>query len=153
MLTVFAGLVRISYLFAALAALIFNGPPLLQFARSLLQPTILTRNSSYEIIMAACALLGLIAPASRALLRLLRHAELVPLSHLRERPVVATLVGVTSLCGNALALLVAWGVLSTLPESRGLNFAGPMMLAFMLFAFALLTGEMVLVGRSAPAER
>jgi len=64
---------------------------------------------------------------ARALLRLLRRAELIPDTRLRERPAVASLAALFSLLG------CAW--------------------VFLVVAVAPLTGELVLVGRQRPATR
>jgi len=59
----------------------------------------------------------------------------------------------TRLAGCALILMVAWGLITRLPPSTHANFGGPTVLALMLFAIALLTGECVLVGRIARSSR
>jgi hypothetical protein len=98
----------------------------------------------------AALIIGFIAPAIRLLFRLIRRAELIPEAHVREAPVISTLVFLACVLGSLLLLLVVWILLTTSPEERhGANLAAPISLGLMFFAFALLTGECVLVGRSA----
>jgi hypothetical protein len=88
---------------------------------------------------------------ARALVRLFRRSELIPDSHLQERPVVAVFVVLACLLGSALVFLVGYVWLTTPPDVMNSDIGGPLaffaMLAVMCFAIALLTGELVLVGR------
>ena len=149
-LRAFAILVRTSYLFTTLLASVSGIWMLVQFSQPLLDPPPFAPSLDAKDLFAMTIALVLVVPSLRAFIRLLRQGELVPDSHLAERPVIAALVWLASAAGTALYLLVAWILLSTLPESRDVNLAGPLMLATMLYAFALLTGELVLVGRLNP---
>jgi amino acid transporter len=146
MFRVYVILVRTGYLLAVLIVLTCITPSLAQFVRSTIQPAFIRRDWLVESLTGVVLVLLFLLPL-RALARLVRRSELIPDSHLLERPVVAFLVWITSITGCALALLVAWALISTLPEPHHGNLAAPAMLAFMMFAFALLTGELVLVGR------
>ena len=66
---------------------------------------------------------------------------------------VRSLVVVTSILGWTLALLAGWVAITSLPrDDIGGPLGGALMLTLMLFAIALLVGEIVLVGRrSGPA--
>ena len=102
-------------------------------------------------LYAAAIFVVMCALPSRALARLFRRAELIPDSHLRERPVVAALVTIASILGILLFLLAGSVWLAVLRGADGDDIGGPLafvlMLALMSFAIALLTGELVLVGR------
>jgi uncharacterized membrane protein YqhA len=104
------------------------------------------------MLTAAMLIIPLLLPA-RALARLLRRAELIPDSRFRERPVVASLVGFCSLLAFAWVVLTTWSLLTNLPVRDGGPLAGALMLSCLLFMFVLMTGELVLVGRLAPARR
>ncbi len=99
-------------------------------------------------------LLAYFWPAARAGIRLVRFRELVPDAHLRERPVIAAVVTIPAVVGILLLNLVLhvwieiqpWGA-----EDVGGPLAGAVMLAVLLHVFALVTGEIVLVGRTRPA--
>lgn len=143
----FTILVRVTYLLAALAVLTCTLPWLMSFMRAL------SRLSLWTLYEAALLVVLFLLPL-RALNRVVRRSELIPDSHIRERPVVASLVLVTNLLGGTLFMLAGWVALTSLPaEDIGGPFAGAAMLALMLFAISLLTGEMVLVGKVAPHTR
>jgi hypothetical protein len=95
-----------------------------------------------EVFLVVLAALAFVVPAGRALLRTMFRGELVPHAHVVERPVVTALVFVTSATGTALIVLVASVLLTTLPEPPDGNFGGPIILAFPLYAMALLTGDL-----------
>jgi hypothetical protein len=142
-------LVRTSYLLAIVQTLLSGCWLLIELGAS--------RSSRVriesEVLVFTVTTLVFVVPSARALLRLVFHRELVPHLNLVQRPVIAALVLISSTLGTALIALVAWTLLSTLPESPDGNLAGPMVLAIMLYAFALLTGEIVLVGRTARIAR
>jgi len=144
----FAILVRTTYLLTALLVLAWAASTLVSFTQSLFRPADFGRNlwDVYEAIL----LIVLCVLPLRALERLLVRATFVPDSRIRERPVVATIVVITSVLGWALALLAGWVMARKLPDADiGGPLGGAMTLALMLFAVALLTGELVLVGRAA----
>ena len=133
----FVILVRTTYLMTALLVLVWSATVLVSMAWA-------DPGDRYRAI----ALVALCLLPVRALERLLHHATFVPDSHIRERPVVASLVCITSLLGWALMLLAGWTMIRVLPQvDIGGPLAGTLMLALMLFAIALLVGELVLVGR------
>ena len=152
MFRAFAILVRTIYLLTALLVLAWAAPSLVMFGRSLLRPSQFppdTWDLYGAVIFAVMCLLPL-----RALERLLHRAEFVPDAHIRERPIVASLVVVSSMFGWALALLAGWVGITSLPaEDIGGPLGGALMLALMLFAIALLIGELVLVGRLKARDR
>jgi hypothetical protein len=149
---VLATLVRTSYLLTAL--LVLAGAAL--WLRSLLQS--LTRQLSIHVdiwdLYAAVIFVVMCALPLRALTRLILRAELIPDSHLRERPLVAALVTIASVFGLLLSLLAGSVWLAVMRGADGSDVGGPLALALMLalmsFAIALLTGELVLVGRLRP---
>jgi hypothetical protein len=150
----FAVFVRISYLLAALVVLSGVIPYSVLFVQALFQPVLFGRDYGYELWTATILAVMFLLPG-RALLRLLRRAELIPDTQLRERPVVASLAAIFSLLGCALVFLVVSVWITTPPDVMNSDIGGPLaffgMLALMCFAIALLTGELVLVGRLRPA--
>jgi hypothetical protein len=144
--------VRTSYLLAALTSLALSTPPLAELLYGGSWPLLSPRTSLSSLLWSAALILVFMVLPLRGAWRLVRHHELVPESHIRERPYVATLVVLASQCSNFLLLLVAWVLLTTLPESGDVNIAGPAVLALMLLAIALLVGEVVLVGRMRAAR-
>jgi len=143
----FAIAARASYLLAVLLTLALLLLAIERFVTVQSQPRAFARDALADYLLAAVVLLVFGLPALRALARLFHHRDLLPEAHLRSMPVVATLVVLASALGTALILLVAWILITTLPESRDVNLAAPCALAAMLYAFALLCGEIVLVGR------
>jgi len=98
-------------------------------------------------------LLAYAGPAIRAAIRLARSREFVPDAHLRERPLVATLVSIAAAVGIMLLYFVIRVWIDIQPWGRddvGGPLAGIFALAVLLHVFALLTGEIVLVGRAHP---
>ena len=147
MFRAFAAALRTSYLLAVMITLALLIPATVQFIIAQTQPRLFAPDLLTDLLLPALALLVFGGPALRALARLLLHRELVPDSHVRERPLIALLVGLACAIGTTLVLLVAGALITTLPESRDVNLAAPCALAAMLYAFALLCGEIVLVGR------
>jgi hypothetical protein len=150
----FAVFVRTSYLLtvlAVLAGVVLYG---VLWVPALLNQQLFGRNFAYDLWSATILAVMFLLPA-RALLRLLRRAELIPDTHLRERPVVASLVALCCLFGCALVFLVVSVWITTPPDRMNSDIGGPLaffgMCALFWFAIALLTGELVLVGRL-PAE-
>jgi hypothetical protein len=109
-----------------------------------------SRWEAFDLVMIVL-LLACVLPAARALVRLVTRRELLPDAHLRERPVVALVVALSAALALFLVcfLLRVW--LDILPwgTDAGGPIAGAAGLALMLMAIAMLTGEMVLVGRGA----
>jgi hypothetical protein len=149
---VFAILVRTSYLLTALLVLAGAVLWLTEMLQSLVRQ-ISIRLDIWDLYAAAIFAVMCALPL-RAITRLLRRAELIPDSHLRERPVVATFVAVTCIFGLLLCLLAASVWLDVLRGADSDDIGGPLglalMLALMSFSIALLTGELVLVGRLRP---
>jgi hypothetical protein len=148
---VFAIVVRTTYLLTALLVLAWAVPALVAFAQSLFRPEGFGPDASDlygAVVFGVLCLLSL-----RALERLFHRSTFVPDAHIRERPVVASLVVVSSILGWALALLAGWVAITSLPhEDIGGPLGGALMLALVLFAIALLIGELVLVGRLKPRD-
>lgn len=139
-------LVRIAYLIAALVALVLLVPRLVDCVRAMLAPRGFLDNTPELVAISALLVIGFIAPATLAIIRLLRRGKLIPDAHLKEAPMLSTLLFLASVLGSALLLLVAWILFTTSPEERhGANLAAPVVLGLMLLAFALLAGECVLV--------
>jgi pilus assembly protein TadC len=88
----------------------------------------------------------------RAVTRLIRRGELVPDAHLRERPVIAMIVALPAVLGLLLvcAVIRVWIDSQPWGTDAGGPLAGAAALSLLFTAFAVLTGELVLVGRSAP---
>ena len=145
--------VRTSYLLAALTSMALSTPPLVEFLYGGSWPLLSPRTSLSALLWFTALILVFLVLPLRAAWRLVRHHQLVPESHILERPYVATLVVFASHCSNFLLLLVAWALLTTLPDSAHVNIAGPAVLALMLLAIALLVGEVVLVGRIQPDRK
>lgn len=127
MFRIYAALVRTNYLVAVLVALTFLVP---------------------WTLASVCAfmLLGLlIAPAARALYRLVRHWQLIPDANLREAPIVATLVCISSVLASFLLLYLHWALL--IRAGRDLEVAPLGFFGLIWLAIALLTAEVVLIGR------
>ncbi len=145
MFRVFAILVRTNYLVAVLVALAFFVPWLVQGAASLFRPTISGNETFWRQSILLLVLAGFVAPALRALFRLVRRASLIPDSHLRGAPVVATVVLVASVLASFLFLNFAWAFLTR--AGRDVELAPFVFFGMFWLAIALLTGEIVLVGR------
>ena len=137
--------VRTSYLLAVLVTLVKVSQATYQFVRALDYPRMFGSGPSTDVFV-ILVLLGFWVLALRALGRLLLRHELVPDDHLRERPVVASIVALTCILGTWMTLLPDWFLLTTLPESRDVNLAAPWALGLLCYAVALLVGELVLVG-------
>jgi hypothetical protein len=86
-----------------------------------------------------------IVPAARALYRLIRFGELIPDSRLRAAPIVATLVFVSSAIASFLLVNFVWAFLTR--AGRDVELAPFIFFGMFWLAIALLTGEIVLVGR------
>jgi hypothetical protein len=151
---VFATLARTSYLLTALSVLAGAGLWLVSLLQSLTRQLYI-RADIWDLYAAGIFVVMCALPL-RALTRLIRRAELIPDSHLRERPVVAALVTIASVFGLVLCLLAASVWLAVMRGADGSDVGGPvgfaLMLALMSFAIALLTGEIVLVGRLRPHQ-
>jgi len=145
-------LIRTSYLLTALLVLAGAVLWLAEMLQSLVRQ-ISIRLDIWDLYAVAIVAVMCALPL-RAITRLLRRAELIPDSHLRERPVVATFVAVTCIFGLLLCLLAASVWLDVMRGADSDDIGGPLglalMLALMSFAIALLTGELVLVGRLRP---
>jgi hypothetical protein len=148
----FAILVRTSYLLGALIVLAGATLWLVSILQSLIRQVSL-RPDIWDLYAAGIFVVMCALPL-RALTRLIRRAELIPDSHLRDRSVVAALVTIACIFGLLLCLLAGSVWLEVLRGADGSDVGGPLglalMLALMSFAIALLTGELVLVGRLRP---
>jgi hypothetical protein len=160
MFRIFAILVRTNYLVAVLVALVFLTPWLFDGVVSLFRPGFVGNVNFWRTSILLLVLAGFVAPAARALFRLVRRASLIPDSHLREAPVVATLVLFASAFASFLFLNLAWAFLTR--AGRDVELAPFAFFGLFWLAIALLTGEIVLVGRQkkgtdlfidAPADR
>jgi hypothetical protein len=151
MFRAFAALVRSFYLLAVLSSAAFGGWLLLQSLRVVIRPRAAELQYASALPM-LCLLLAGFLPSLRAIARLLKRTDLVPDERLRERPVVATTVALTAALGVLLLYFVLRIWLDIQPWGAE---AGPTMMvagaALLLITIAMLTGELVLVGR-APAR-
>jgi hypothetical protein len=77
--------------------------------------------------------------------RLIRYRELIPDAHLREAPVVATLVFASSAFASFLLLNLVWAFWTR--AGRDVELEPFVFFGAIWLAIALLTGEVVLVGR------
>jgi hypothetical protein len=145
----FTILVRATYLLTALLVLACAAPALVSLVQGLFQPA---RFNTDVWDLFGIAISGLLCGLPlRALGRLPHRHQFVPDAHIRERPVVASLVAILSVMGWTLALLAGWVGIRNLPhDDIGGPLAGALMLALMLFTAALLVGELVLIGRPIP---
>lgn len=98
--------------------------------------------------MTALALLVFGATSVRAFWRVLRRRPILSDTRIGEHQVLSTLVMLGNLFAHFLVFNVFYALWSVYPDFDG-NAAGPLMLAAMLYAFALLVGEFVLVGSEA----
>jgi len=144
MFRAFALLVRASYLLALLVSLACMLPALVQLLPGLPGGRWHWREGLFGVLF----VIVFVALPLRAAWRLVRRRDLIPELHLRDRPVVASLVLLASACALLLSAIIALALFTRLPEAD-VNIAGPAALAAMLFAIAILTGEIVLVGRPA----
>lgn len=152
MFRVYAATVRSIYLLMVVGALAVGGWALLEFWTAFQRPGRSGRLDGQTLVIIAF-LLAYVLPATRAAIRLLRFRELVPDAHLRERPAVATVVVIPAVLGLLLLYLVIRALIDILPwgaEDVGGPIGGALMLAVLLHVFALLTAEIVLVGRPKP---
>jgi hypothetical protein len=138
-------LVRTSYLITLLVALVFLVPWVFDAVRSLFQPAFSRNEMPWRLSILLLVLAVFIAPATRALLRLVRRADLFPESHMREAPIVSTLVLFASIAASFLFLNLAWAFLTR--AGRDVELAPFVFFGMLWLAIALLTGEIVLVGR------
>ena len=143
----YAIFVRLAYMSAVAAALLLGVWSLASIATAR-EPGSFLRHISLGELAWYGLFITSVSCGMRAMFRPLRRMPLLPESHLRERPVVGTLVALAAAFAGFLAFNVALGLIQTLPNGSDANFAGPTVLAFFLYTFALLTGEIVLVGRT-----
>ena len=127
MFRLYAALVRTTYLVTVLVTL------------ALLVPAAL------DGLSAVFLLGGFIALAARAMYRLIRYRELIPDAHLREAPIVATLVLASSAIASYLLLALVWAFWTR--AGRDIELEPFVFFGAIWLAIALLTGELVLVGR------
>ena len=154
MFRVYAISVRSIYLLMVISALACGGWALLEFSTAFLRPGGRDQLNAQDLVVIGF-LLAFVWPAARAAIRLARFQELIPDAHLRERPVVATMVTIPAALGILLLYLFLriWLEIQPWGADVGGPLGGVLILAVLLLVFALLTGEMVLVGRVSPATR
>ncbi len=154
MFRVYAASVRSIYLLAVISSATLGVWLLLQSAWKFLRPDSTGTADRLDIVIIGL-LLACVIPAARAIIRIGRRADLLPDAHLRERPVVASLVAFATVVGLLLVYLVlrAWLDIQPWGATDGGPIAGAAGLALLLVAFAMLTGEIVLVGRTEPLAR
>jgi sensor histidine kinase YesM len=105
--------------------------------------------SALEGLSAVFLLGGFIALAALAMYRLIRYRELIPDDRLREAPIVATLVLLSSVIASFLLFNLVWAFLTR--AGRDVELAPFVFFVAIWLAIALLTGELVLVGRQKKA--
>jgi hypothetical protein len=81
-------------------------------------------------------------PSACAWWRVLRGRRIVSDTHIFQHPVLSTVITLSSLFAHFLVASVFFAVWSVYPDFDG-NAAGPLFLALMLYAFALLSGEVL----------
>jgi hypothetical protein len=148
MFRVYAASVRSIYLLAVICSAAIGSWLLLQFVSPIVHPSSYERANVVDLAI-TILLLACVLPAARALVRLVLRRELVPDAHLRDRPVIAMLVALSAALGLLLVYLLLRVWIDVLPwgTDAGGPIAGAAMLAATLLAIAMLTGEIVLVGR------
>jgi hypothetical protein len=144
--------VRLAYLSAVVVALLFGGWAAVS-AVDAPGPGFFAGKLSAGELSWFGLFISCVACAVRALLRPLRRSAFLPETHLRERPVVGTLVALAAAFAGLLVFNVVLAFLQTWPDAGDVNLAGPIALALLLYTFTLLTGEFVLVGRTARIAR
>jgi hypothetical protein len=148
----YAILVRLAYSSAVAASLCIGTWTLVSISKAqqpwlfLLPLTI--AELAWDSLFIACVIC-----AMRAMFRPLRRISFLPEGHLRERPVVGTLVALSAAFASFLVFNVVLAFLQTWPDTGDVNFGGPIILALVLYAVSLLTGEIALVGRIARNAR
>ena len=140
--------VRLAYLSAVTVAVFIAAWSLVSIVNAQQPWLMFLRHRSIAELAWDALFIACIACAIRAVFRPLRRAALLPESHLRERPVVGTIVALTAAFASFLVFSIVLAFLQTWPDTGDVNFAGPAALALLLYAIALLTGEIVLVGRA-----
>ena len=90
------------------------------------------------------------ATSARALWRVVRGRRILNDVRIGEHPVLTSLITLGSLFAHLLVANVFLAIWRIYPDFDG-NAAGPLVLAAMLYAIALLVGEFVLVGRDKDA--
>jgi hypothetical protein len=143
----FAIVVRVSYLLMMLICLALMLPLVAQVVA-------LSPSGPWhwrEVVFGTLLVITYLALPLRAAGRLLWRRELVPEAHVRERPVVATVVLLASALGFGLSTLIAWALLTRRP-GEDVDIGGATYLTMALFAIAVLVGEIVLIGRQPPAS-
>ena len=145
MFRLFTILVRTSYLIAVLVSLVFLVPWVVADVASLYRPAFPGIELNRGLATPLLVLAVFVVPATRALLRLIRRADLIREDHLREAPVVSTLVFLASTCASFLFLNLAWAFLTH--AGRDVELAPFVFFGAIWLALALLIGEIVLVGR------
>ena len=147
MFRVYAVTVRSIYLLMVVSTLAVGGWAFREYLSAFLRPG--NRQLSVEDLVVIGFLLAYLVPAARAAIRLARVRELVPDAHLRERPVVAALVTIPAAIGVFLLYVVSRVWLDIQPwggDDVGGPLGGAFILALLMHVFAMLTGEIVLVG-------
>ena len=141
MFRAYAVVVRLAYLSAVAVGLYFGG-------WALANPAGWIWNYSLGELIFAGLFIASVACAVRAATRPFRRLAFIPEAHLRERPVVGTLVTLAAVFASFLGFNIVLAFLQTWPETGDVNFGGPALLALTLYTIALLIGELVLVGRA-----
>ncbi len=146
MFRAYATLVRLAYFSAIAVALYLGGWWAVAIARIPELGFALRYLSAFELIVYGLLIICVVC-AVRALLRAMRRESMLPEIRLRERPEVATVVALTAAFASFLVFNLVLAFLQLWPDTDDANFGGPGVLALMCYTIALLTGEIVLVGR------
>jgi hypothetical protein len=142
--------VRTIYLLTVMCALTVGGFAFLEFSAAWLRPGSSGGLDMQELVIIGF-LLAYVIPAARATIRLARTRDLVPDAHLRERPVVAAVITIPAVLGILLLYLALHVWIEIQPwghDDVGGPLGGAVILAILFHVFALMTGEIVLVGRT-----
>jgi hypothetical protein len=137
---------RINHFFTCVAGAAFAAWLLSALPDALTATTPFERGPDWKSLgWIALGVIAFGATSLRGLWRVARRKPLVENSSVSEHWTLAAVVMVANLLAHFLVANVFIAIWSTYPDFDG-NAAGPLMLALMAYAFALLTVECVLVG-------
>ena len=147
-----AAALRIAHFFTCVAGAIFAGWLLRGLPDVLVATTPFDRGVDWKAL--GWTTLGVVVfgtTSLRGLSRVLRRKPLVETKVVAEYWTLAALIMLANLLAHFLVVNVFLAIWNAYPDFDG-NAAGPLMLALMAYAFALLTVECVLVGPHPGAE-
>jgi hypothetical protein len=141
-----AAALRIAHFFTCVAGAVFAGWLLCGLPNTLVATTPFDRGLDWTVVgWTTLAIVVFGTTSARGLSRVVRRKPLVENGVVAECWALAALVTLANLLAHFLVANVFLAIWSTYPDFDG-NAAGPLMLALMAYAFALLTVECVLAG-------